>query len=194
MERTDSIQLTHVALLVQSVRSSAKTLEPHGFHIGPEEKWDGEGTLEIYVGEKQNTSRLLLMEPVKEGAYTRALKKRGPGLHHIGVDVLSLESYIDELSGSGWFLHPKSLKTIRDTQTAWLVRPGIPFMVEVQERESLKSAEKFISKIELPLSPKDHQIVLTLGIDGVDSSTDQKSWLQIQSHRIAIETLVRASQ
>lgn len=41
---------------------------------------------------------------MKEGAYTRAMKKRGPGLHHIAVDVLNLESFVDDLSGSGWLL------------------------------------------------------------------------------------------
>lgn len=83
--------LNHVAILVRSVDSAATFLSSYGFHTGPKETWDGEGTAEIYVGCEDQTAKLLLMEPVKQGAYTRAMEKRGPGLHHIAIDVMNLE-------------------------------------------------------------------------------------------------------
>ena len=70
----------HVAILVKSVERSAERLRTLGFPIGPTEKWAGEGTLEIYVGESDRRAKLLLMEPYQQGAYSRALSKRGPGL------------------------------------------------------------------------------------------------------------------
>lgn len=103
--------LNHTAFLVPNVVKSAEYLRQFDFKVGRAEKWDGEGTLEIYVGDLTSEgANLLLMEPVTEGAYSRAMAKRGPGLHHIAIDVLDLESYIDGLSGSDWFLHSKSLK------------------------------------------------------------------------------------
>ena len=114
---------SHVALLVPSVRKTADYLRRFNFHVGKEEDWDGEGTREIYI-EKDKANSLLLMEPIKPGAYQRALEKRGPGLHHLAIDVLNIETYIESLVGSGWLLHPKSVKTIKEFQTAYLARPG----------------------------------------------------------------------
>ncbi len=79
--------LNHVALLVPSVVRAAEALRGYGFSIGEVEEWEGELTREIYVGYGAKAS-LLLMEPAGEtGSYRRALEKRGPGLHHLAVDV-----------------------------------------------------------------------------------------------------------
>lgn len=89
---------SHVAILVSSVRKAAAYLRQFDFQIGKEEDWDGEGTREIYV-EVAKANSLLLIEPIKPGAYQRALDKRGPGLHHLAIDVLNLEKYIESLAG-----------------------------------------------------------------------------------------------
>lgn len=78
-------QLSHIAFLVESAHDSAKKLEQKGFPVGPAESFEGEGTLEIYVGDPSHTSLLLLMQAEGDGAYKRALQKRGPGLHHIAI-------------------------------------------------------------------------------------------------------------
>jgi hypothetical protein len=67
------IQPSHVAILVPSVRKAADYLRQFDFRIGKEESWDGEGTREIYV-EKDKANSLLLMEPIKPGAYQRAIE------------------------------------------------------------------------------------------------------------------------
>lgn len=81
------IQPSHVAILVPSVSRAAEYLKKFDFQIGPEEIWDGEGTKEIYI-EREKQNSLLLMEPIKAGAYQKALEKRGAGLHHLAIDVL----------------------------------------------------------------------------------------------------------
>ena len=40
------VQLSHVALLLPSVRKAADVLRKFDFQIGKEEEWDGEGTRE----------------------------------------------------------------------------------------------------------------------------------------------------
>ena len=167
--------LNHIALLVPNVVKSAEYLRQFGFKIGPAEKWDGEGTLEVYVGDlNSEMANLLLMEPTKEGAYTRAMAKRGPGLHHIAIDVLDLETYIEELSGSGWLLHPKSLKMIKHSQTAYLARPDVPTLIEVQQREILKDSPLFISQLMIPnLSALNLKMFNSLGLNQIqDSATN----------------------
>lgn len=165
--------LNHIALLVPNAVKSAEYLRQFDFKIGPAEKWDGEGTLEVYVGDlNSEMANLLLMEPTNEGAYSRAMTKRGPGLHHIAIDVLNLETYIDRLSGSGWLLHPKSLKTIKQTQTAWLARPATPALIEVQQRDVLKDAPLFISNLMIPaLSALNIKMFSSLGLNQIQCST-----------------------
>ena len=167
--------LNHIALLVPDADKSAEYLRQFDFNIGPAEKWDGEGTLEVYVGDlNSEMANLLLMEPIKEGAYTRAMAKRGPGLHHIAIDVLNLETYIDELAGSGWLLHPKSLKMIKHSQTAYLARPYVPTLIEVQQREVLKDSQLFISQLMIPnLSALNLKMFNRLGLNQIqDSATN----------------------
>lgn len=183
--------LSHVALLLPSINRAAQHLKTFDFPIGPAQEWESEGTREIYVGDmKSNSGTILLMEPVKEGAYTRAMRKRGPGLHHVAIDVLNLEAFIDEISSSGWLLHPKSLKTIRQSKTAYLCRPGIPTLIEVQEREKLTDASVFVQEIMIPnLTDKDLQLFHVLGLDGISTSVSGLSFL-IQGKLISIGDLL----
>jgi len=156
-------RFSHLALLVPSVERASAKLRTLGCHVGPTEFWEGEGTKEIYVGEKPLSGLLLLMEPTKPGVYEDALKKRGPGLHHIAVDVLDLEGFVLGLIGTGWLLHPKSLATIKKTQTAWLARPGLP-LIEVQQRESLSSTSSFVIDIAMSVSSKEREMMNALGL------------------------------
>ncbi|MCX6111378.1 MAG: VOC family protein [Proteobacteria bacterium] len=180
----------HIAILVHSVDHAAKFLAGYGFEIGPKQSWDGEGTSEIYVGEKSQTTKLLLMEPSKPGAYRRALERRGPGLHHVAVDVTSLHDFVIGLSGSGWYLHPKSLQTIRQTKTAWLARPGTKMLIEVQERKDVVDAAMFISRCELPLTKKEQTMVAALNTKVLVPSKDDCTWLMIGERRINLADLL----
>lgn len=183
--------LNHIALLVPNVVKSAEYLRQFDFKIGPAEKWDGEGTLEVYVGDlNSEMANLLLMEPTKEGAYTRAMAKRGPGLHHIAIDVLNLETYIDELAGSGWLLHPKSLKMIKHSQTAYLARPDVPTLIEVQQREVLKDSPLFISNMMIPnLSAVNLKMFNSLGLNQIQCSTTDDLVLTAHGKKILFKDL-----
>ena len=183
--------LNHVALLVRSVDRTAAALAAFGFLVGPREVWDGEGTAEIYVGADGLAARLLLMEPVKEGAYTRAMTQRGPGLHHLAVDVADLEGFVDGLAGSGWLLHPKSLHTARETKTAWLARPGTKTLVEVQQRQVVANAAPFLTALELPASARERTMLAALGTPAVRPSPDGDAWIATAGHRLKLADLVR---
>lgn len=178
-------------MLVPNAIKSAEYLRQFDFKIGPAEKWDGEGTLEVYVGDlKSEMANLLLMETTKEGAYTRAMAKRGPGLHHIAIDVLNLETYIDQLSGSGWLLHPKSLKMIKDSQTAYLARPDVPTLIEVQQREVLKDSPLFISNLMIPaLSALNLKMFNSLGLNQIQCSASNDLVLMAHGKEILFKDL-----
>lgn len=183
-------KISHIAFLVKSVEQAASVPELTPFFKGPAETWEGEGTLEIYVGPPGATARLLLMEAVKDGAYRRALQKRGPGLHHIAIDVLDLENFVADLSGSGWLLHPQSLRTIKKSKTAYLARPGIPTLIEVQEREQFPEGLQFIETVELPWPNEAMRTVNCLQVRDLQQSFDGEMWLKIGAHRVPASAIL----
>jgi hypothetical protein len=185
---TTKVALSHVAILVPSVRKAADRLAKFDFKIGEEEFFDGEGTKEIYV-EHGKPNSLLLMEGYKPGAYQRALQKRGPGLHHLAIDVLNLETYIESLAGTGWLLHPKSLKSIKEFATAYLARPGFPGMVEVQERPDLMEGTPFVSGISLAMDLSLSKLLAPIGQDSVVKPSNEPTTITLNGHSLALREL-----
>lgn len=171
MNQAHSFQMdilpSHVAILVPSARKAAEHLKKYNFQIGEEKKFAGEGTVEIYV-EREKTNSLLLMEPLKTGPYQRAMEKRGPGLHHLAIDVLDLENYIETLVGSGWLLHPKSIKMMKHAKTAYLARPGFPGLIEVQQKpkskRELDAGSLFVQKVTLPVPANLVHLLSSIGL------------------------------
>lgn len=181
-------QPSHVALLVPSVEKAAAHLRSLGFEPGPAEIFEGEGTKEIYVGYGLANS-LLLMEPCKPGSYQNALNKRGPGLHHIAIDVEKLDAFLASLAGSGWLLHLNSVATMAKTRTAYLARPGFPGLIEVQEKAGKAASSHFVSGIELPLPPNGEKLLAPLGLAAsVKNGTELK--LQMGSRSVSLRDLL----
>lgn len=184
--------LNHVALLLPSVERASEILRPLGPKINPAAQWEGEGTLEIYVGDLDSQmASLLLMEPIQEGAYRQAMKKRGPGLHHLAIDVLHIEEFLESVAGSGWLLHPRSVKMIRQSKTAYLARPGVPTLIEVQEREELKTHQSLVEEIRIPhLQVKELQMFQALGLKQIFTSPTGELELTLAGKKVAFSSLL----
>lgn len=183
-----TIQPSHIAILVPSVRKAADYLRQFNFEISKEEEWDGEGTREIYI-ERNKSNSLLLMEPIKPGAYQRAMEKRGPGLHHLAIDVLNLESYLESLTGSGWLLHPISIKTMEQVQTVYLSRPGFPALIEVHERELLTQRQIFVEEVSIPMNPALFGLVKHIGLEGIVKSSFEPPKLSLAGRIVGLKDL-----
>lgn len=179
---------SHVALLVPSVRKAADALAKYKFDVGPAEEWDGEGTREIYVGSKEANS-LLLMEPVKPGAYRRAMDKRGPGLHHLAIDVVDLDGFVASLAPAGWSLHAISQSSMAKTRTAWLYRKGFPALIEVQERAQILARPLFITTVDLPMPAGDESHLRELGLSGIVAPTGGAAQLTLGGHTVQLSSL-----
>jgi hypothetical protein len=168
---TPHISPSHVAVLVPSVEKAANYLKKFDFQIGAVDEF--QETFEIYI-QYGHSNSLLLMEPKGPGSYQRAIEKRGPGIHHLAIDVLDLNGYLKSITGSGWFLHLNSINSIKDYKTAYLVRPGFP-LIEVQEKESFSKASLFVEKITLPLDPKHTQLMKAVGLDDIVNSGSKRT-------------------
>lgn len=143
------LRVDHVAVLVRSLETVLATL-PEGVVIGEVEEFPGEGTRECYVtGAETDHAALLLLEAIAPGPYERALRCRGPGLHHVAVTVPSLEQMAQPLSAWGMRLHPHSLESI-PRGTAWACGGGVPFLLEIHAREQ-PATQAFLRRIEMPI-------------------------------------------
>lgn len=157
--------LTHVAILVNSIERVARFFAERNFHINSPESFESEGTREIYVGNNnKNSSTILLVEPMGEGPYNKALKKRGAGIHHIGLDVENLADYCVGLGqAAGWLLHTHSLRSIPKLRTAYLIRPSVPLMLEVHERICKERAPSLLTGIRLECDEKFSSMFASIG-------------------------------
>ena len=181
--------LSHVALLVPSVENAAAHLTSLGIVCGEPESFPGEGTKEVYVGSYETESGLLLLlEAIADGPYQRALSKRGPGLHHIAIDVKDLEAAITEAQAAGWQLHPVSEHT-RQHNTAWLFLKGIPTLIEVNHGP-ISTRPLKITSLELPISRPQHSLFAALGIGEVIKPCDSAPQIVIDGHLTPWQSLV----
>jgi hypothetical protein len=143
------LHLHHVAILVRSLSASAGAL-PEQLERLSVDRFPSEGTTEQYVDlDPSGRPSLLLIESIGEGPYRKALQKRGPGLHHFGLKTSSLEDSVSYFSGQGLLLHPISLKTVAQ-RTAWMCRPGVPFLVELSEIEGSEDGRPSPISVEVP--------------------------------------------
>jgi hypothetical protein len=51
-----------------------------------------------------------------------------------------MDQFLDSIHGSGWLIHPKSVRAIKKGGTVYLARPGAPLLIEVHEAELEKPA------------------------------------------------------
>ena len=177
---------SHVAILVPSVRKTADYLSQFQFDIGEEETFDE--TREIYVQGGERNS-LLLMEANGNGSYQRALKKRGPGVHHLAIDVLRIEEFLNSLSGSGWLLHLNSLKSLEKYRTVYLARPGFPALVEVQEKKKLVDSPLFVEGLSLNFEAILTNLVKAVRLDEILRPTSGRPSLTVRGKNIDLEKL-----
>ena len=89
--------LDHIAILSPSILEATKVLGFNGQYEHQIETF--EETRELYLCDKGLKSRLLLMEPMTPGSYSLALMKRGPGLHHIAINVSQYPNFCKLLGG-----------------------------------------------------------------------------------------------
>lgn len=135
----------HIAFLTQNLQQQSDAL-PAFCHKQAIERFPAEGTQEQYIVLEKASPKLLLLQPIAEGPYARALQKRGPGLHHLGAITPSLEARIPELVAWGLRLHPISIQSLHQG-VAWLCHSDLPFLIELTERDT-QAAEPIAEHVE----------------------------------------------
>lgn len=169
--------VNHVALVLPDVEFAANELKKYNFKVGEIDLFESMGTKEIYI-ESDKSASLLLMQPTKDGSYQRALNKRGPGIHHIAIDVLNLDQFITDLPQTGWSLHSNSAKSIKDLQVAWLFKPGFPSLIEVSETKKFSTSTEFVGGIKLSTTIQNQRFIDALSLNHfVEITNDETQFL-----------------
>lgn len=175
--------------MLPDVEKAATKIKPLCADIGPTSIFDAEGTKEIYVGQSRSAS-LLLMEPTKDGSYKKALEKRGPSLHHIAIDVLSLNNLLPDAIQAGWSLHPHSEQTIPDIKVAWLYKKDFSSLIEVSEVKEHSLAQALITKIHLKVKPEHKKLIQVLCLQEFIESSDAETEIFLESGSFKITRIL----
>jgi methylmalonyl-CoA/ethylmalonyl-CoA epimerase len=93
-------EIDHLGVAVRSLAEAKKFYETLGLEVMPEEVVEGEKVrvAMVPVGE----SRIELLEPTSpDSTIAKFLEKRGPGLHHVALQVTNLVERVEELKAAG---------------------------------------------------------------------------------------------
>ena len=93
-------QIDHLGIAVKSLAEAKKFYQTLGLEIMPEETVEAEKVrvAMVPVGE----SRIELLEPTSpDSTIAKFLEKRGPGLHHVALQVTNLVERVEELKAAG---------------------------------------------------------------------------------------------
>lgn len=178
--------LNHVAILVEDIEAVLSKNTFQAEFIGAIEEFPSEGTRELYIGKETDMGKLLLMQPNGDGPYKSAFDKRGVGLHHIALDVLNIDEFVESLAGSGWMLHPKSLGFYKSIRQVWLSRPGVPVLIEINEVKELLDKDYFIESLEFPF--REERLLNSLCCDRLKIGNEDV--LVIENRGISVRELI----
>ena len=145
-EVLEAPRLDHACVLVQNLQKSIDFCQKFGFGNEKIESFEKEGTRESYIGQYGRLGRLLLVEAVGEGPYLKALKKRGPGLHHICFSAINANKLERIFLNQGW-----EKKETNIPGTVWLSKEGAG-LIEIHEKmhELISPRQAVIEALSLP--------------------------------------------
>ena len=102
-------QIDHLGIAVKSLGEAKKFYETLGLEIMPEEVVEGEKVRVAMV--PLGESRIELLEPTSpDSTIAKFLDKRGPGLHHVALQVTNLVERVEELKAAGTRLINEEVK------------------------------------------------------------------------------------
>jgi len=102
-------QIDHLGIAVKSLAEAKKFYQTLGLEIMPEEVVEGEKVRVAMV--PLGESRIELLEPTSpDSTIAKFLEKRGPGLHHVALQVTNLVERVEQLKAAGTRLINEEVK------------------------------------------------------------------------------------
>lgn len=181
--------LDHVAILVRDLDRARERARLWGIPLQPAESLPSEGTTEVYVGEPARSSRVLLLQATGEGPYSRRMKTRGPGIHHLGITVPNIDSMLRDLGNSGWTPHPKAP---RSPTSVWLTCENAPVLMEVTQDHprAPRALVPVVESLTIATTPSNAEKLSCLDLPELRWTCSAPSSLQINNRAIEITTIL----
>jgi len=122
-------RISHIGIAVENLEAAKELFEKHFSLPSTENEKFGE-LLFSFIGFNGEAARLeLLQSTTDEGQMAKFISKRGPGIHHIALEVDDIQAELDRLQAQGMqlinqkpyrnahnelvaFIHPKSTNGI----------------------------------------------------------------------------------
>jgi len=122
-------RISHIGIAVENLKSAKELFEKH-FSLPSTENENFGELLFSFIGFNGEAARLeLLQSTTDEGQMAKFIAKRGPGIHHIALEVDDIQAELDRLQAQGMqlinqkpyrnahdelvaFIHPKSTNGI----------------------------------------------------------------------------------
>ncbi len=123
------MKIDHIGIAVESLQEGLKFYrDALGLEYKGQEEVKEQGVKVAFL--KLGESKIELLEPLgEEGPIARHLEKRGPGIHHLALEVSDIDDRVQDLKNSGVefigekpsegagdkkiiFIHPKSARGV----------------------------------------------------------------------------------
>ncbi len=102
----DMNRIEHVGIAVRSLKEAMATYEKMGFKISSPEEVEKQKVRVAFI--KLGESRIELLEPTTpDSPIAKFLDKKGPGIHHMAIEVDDLKAKLKELKQEGFRLIDK---------------------------------------------------------------------------------------
>lgn len=166
--------LDHISILVPSIDLGLSEFHIPGLSVGTIDQFEDIGTQEVYLGDPDLLGLVLLQAPIGPGPYQRALEKRGPGLHHLGILTENFPKTNDLLTQLGWFIHPSSLNRYRKNSMVYYVRPGVGVILEIIPKPTITIRPYLVSSVAIPVREGLNGLIEGLGIPQILPTTGSR--------------------
>jgi len=115
-----------------------------------------------------------------DGAYRSALRKRGPGIHHVAITTDDFDALNEKLSCLGWFVHPYSLRNYKKGKTVFYARPGVHALIELITQKELPNSPALISEVLIHTESGKEDCINGIGIHGLKGSSTGETYIVMQ--------------
>jgi methylmalonyl-CoA/ethylmalonyl-CoA epimerase len=118
------MKLNHIGIAVENLEAASADFKRLGFEVSPTEIQAADGVKLAFI--QIGDTRLELLEPIQNesgeaSAIAGFLKKRGPGLHHLAIEVEDVNEKLDALTKNNVRLIDKKARTgAHNTDVAFL--------------------------------------------------------------------------
>ena len=114
-------RISHIGIAVENLEAARELFQKH-FSLPSSDKENFGELLFSFIGFNGEATRLeLLQSTTPQGQMSKFIDKRGPGIHHIALEVDDIQGELDRLQASGvQLINPKPYRNAHQELVAFI--------------------------------------------------------------------------